>query len=89
MGLLPEGLALLGMVLIVAGNYLILTTFGFSTLVSPVIGRLYLEGQPGAMEVNELPFVAFAAFARAMERFFIVKQRSSARSTFSSTRSRA
>ena len=46
-------LALLGMVLIVAGNYLILTTFGFSTLVSPVIGRLYLEGQPGAMEVNE------------------------------------
>jgi hypothetical protein len=46
-------LALLGMVLSVAGNCLILTTFGFSTLVSPVIGRLYLEGQPGAMEVNE------------------------------------
>jgi hypothetical protein len=46
-------LALLGMVLSVAGNCLILTIFGFSTLVSPVIGRLYLEGQPGAMEVNE------------------------------------
>jgi hypothetical protein len=46
-------LALLGMVLSVAGNCLILTIFGFSTIVSPVIGRLYLEGQPGAMEVNE------------------------------------
>ena len=46
-------LALLAMVLSVAGNCLILTIFGFSTLVSPVIGRLYLEGQPGVMEVNE------------------------------------
>ena len=46
-------LALLGMVLSVAGNCLILTIFGFSTLVSPVIGQLYLEGQPGAMGVNE------------------------------------
>ncbi len=46
-------LALLGMVLSVAGNCLILTIFGFSTIVSPVIGQLYLEGQPGAMEVNE------------------------------------
>jgi hypothetical protein len=46
-------LALLGMVLSVAGNCLLLTIFGFSTIVSPVIGRLYLEGQPGAMEVNE------------------------------------
>jgi hypothetical protein len=46
-------LALLGMVLSVAGNCLVLTIFGFSTLVSPVIGRLYLEGQAGAMEVNE------------------------------------
>src|SRR5215212_956910 len=49
-------LALLGMVLSVAGNCLILTIFGFSTLVSPVIGRLYLEGQPGVMEVNEAIF---------------------------------
>src|ERR671914_2789044 len=49
-------LALLGMVLSVAGNCLILTIFGFSTLVSPVIGRLYLEGQPGAMVVNEAIF---------------------------------
>ena len=46
-------LALLAMVLSVAGNCLILTIFGFSTIISPVIGRLYLEGQPGAMEVNE------------------------------------
>jgi drug/metabolite transporter (DMT)-like permease len=48
--------ALLAMVLSVAGNCLILTIFGFSTHVSPVIGRLYLEGQPGAMEVNEAIF---------------------------------
>ena len=46
-------LALLAMVVSVAGNCLVLTIFGFSTLVSPVIGRLYLEGQAGAMEVNE------------------------------------
>jgi hypothetical protein len=46
-------LALLGVVPSVAGNCLVLTIFGFSTLVSPVIGRLYLEGQAGAMEVNE------------------------------------
>ena len=49
-------LALLAMVLIVAGNCLLLTVFGFSTIVSPVIGQLYLEGQPGAMEVNEAIF---------------------------------
>src|SRR5215210_2905956 len=49
-------LALLGMVLSVAGNCLVLTIFGFSTIISPVIGRLYLEGQPGAMEVNEAIF---------------------------------
>ncbi len=49
-------LALLGMVLSVAGNCLILTIFGFSTIFSPVIGRLYLEGQPGAMDVNEAIF---------------------------------
>ena len=49
-------LALLAMVLSVAGNCLILTIFGFSTIISPVIGRLYLEGQPGAMEVNEAIF---------------------------------
>ena len=49
-------LALLTMVVSVAGNCLILAIFGFSTHVSPVIGRLYLEGQPGAMEVNEAIF---------------------------------
>jgi len=55
-------LALLAMVLSVAGNCLILTIFGFSTIVSPVIGQLYLEGQPGVMEVNEAIFGS-AAFA--------------------------
>ena len=49
-------LALLAMVVSVAGNCLVLTIFGFSTHVSPVIGRMYLEGQPGAMEVNEAIF---------------------------------
>jgi hypothetical protein len=49
-------LALLAMVLSVAGHCLILTIFGFSTIISPVIGRLYLEGQPGTMEVNEAIF---------------------------------
>ena len=49
-------LALLAMVSSVAGNCLILTLFGFSTIVSPVIGQLYLAGQPGAMEVNEAIF---------------------------------
>jgi hypothetical protein len=53
-------LALLAMVLIVAGNCLLLTVFGFSTIVSPVIGQLYLEGQPGAMEVNEAIFSSAA-----------------------------
>jgi hypothetical protein len=55
-------LALLAMVVSVAGNCLILTIFGFSTHVSPVIGRLYLEGQPGVMVVNEAIFGS-AAFA--------------------------
>ncbi len=49
-------LALSGMVSSVAGSCLVLTIFGFSTIISPVIGRLYLEGQPGAMEVNEAIF---------------------------------
>jgi hypothetical protein len=49
-------LALLAMVISVAGHCLILTIFGFSTIISPVIGRLYMEGQPGAMEVNEAIF---------------------------------
>jgi hypothetical protein len=48
------------MVLSVAGNCLILTIFGFSTIVSPVIGQLYLAGQPGAMEVNEAIFSSAA-----------------------------
>ncbi len=44
------------MVLSVAGHCLVLTIFGFSTIISPVIGRLYLAGQPGTMEVNEAIF---------------------------------
>src|ERR671911_335305 len=51
-------LALLAMVLSVAGHCLILTIFGFSTIISPVIGRLYLEGQPGTMEVNDAIFTS-------------------------------
>ena len=53
-------LALSAMVMSVAGNCLILTIFGFSTIVSPVIGQLYLAGQPGAMEVNEAIFSSAA-----------------------------
>src|SRR3712207_25934 len=49
-------LALTAMVMGVAGNALNLTIFGFSTIMSPVIGQLYLEGQPGVMEVNEAIF---------------------------------
>jgi hypothetical protein len=49
-------LALTAMVMGVAGNALNLTIFGFSTIISPVIGQLYLEGQPGVMEVNEAIF---------------------------------
>src|SRR5215211_7107528 len=49
-------LALLAMVLSVAGSCLILTIFGFSTIISPVIGQLYLAGQPGVMKVNEAIF---------------------------------
>jgi type IV secretory pathway VirB2 component (pilin) len=53
-------LALTAMVMGVAGNALNLTIFGFSTIISPVIGRLYLEGQPGVMEVNEAIFSSAA-----------------------------
>jgi hypothetical protein len=53
-------LALLAMILSVAGNCLVLTIFGFSTIISPVIGQLYLEGQPGTMEVNEAIFSSTA-----------------------------
>jgi hypothetical protein len=49
-------LALLAMVLSVAGHCLVLTIFGFSTIISPVIGQLYLAGQPGTMKVNEAIF---------------------------------
>ncbi len=49
-------LALLAMVFSVAGHCVVLTIFGFSTIISPVIGRLYLAGQPGTMEVNEAIF---------------------------------
>lgn len=55
-------LALVAMVLSVAGNCLILTIFGFSTIVSPVIGQVYLAGRPGVMEVNEAIFGS-AAFS--------------------------
>jgi hypothetical protein len=58
-------LALVAMVLSVAGNCLILTIFGFSTIVSPEIGRLYLAGQREAMQVNEAIFgsTAFSLLA--------------------------
>ena len=58
-------LALFAMVMAVAGHCLILTIFGFSTIVSPVIGQSYLAGQQGAMEVNEAIFgaTAFALLA--------------------------
>jgi hypothetical protein len=49
-------LALVAMVLSVAGNCLILTFFGVSTIVSPVIGQAYLEGQQGVVGVNEAIF---------------------------------
>lgn len=49
-------LALVAMVMSVAGNCLVLTIFGFSTIVSPVIGELYLAGQQDAMKVNEAIF---------------------------------
>ena len=49
-------MALVAMVMSVAGNALVLTFFGVSTIVSPVIGRLYLEGQQGVMEVNDAIF---------------------------------
>ncbi len=44
------------MVLSVAGNCLILTFFGVSTIVSPAIGQAYLAGQQGAVGVNEAIF---------------------------------
>ncbi len=53
-------LALTAMVMGVAGNALNLTIFGFSTIISPVIGQLYLEGQPGVMQVNEAIFSSAA-----------------------------
>jgi hypothetical protein len=53
-------LALTAMVMSVAGNALNLTIFGFSTIISPVIGQLYLEGQQGVMEVNEAIFSSTA-----------------------------
>lgn len=58
-------LALVAMVMSVAGNCLILTIFGFSTIVSPVIGESYLAGQQEAMKVNEAIFgsTAFALLA--------------------------
>jgi hypothetical protein len=40
------------MVLSIAGNCLILTIFGLLTIIAPVIGRLYLVGQPGQYVVT-------------------------------------
>lgn len=47
-------LALIAMILSVAGHALILTIFGFSTFVSPAIGQAYLTGEQGAVEINNL-----------------------------------
>lgn len=58
-------LALVAMVMSVAGNCLVLAIFGFSTIVSPVIVELYLAGQRVATKVNEAIFgsTAFAFLA--------------------------
>ena len=45
--------ALFPMVTSIAGNALILTIFGWSTFVSPAIGRAYLAGQQNIVEVNQ------------------------------------
>src|SRR4051812_22409211 len=46
--------------------------------------RLAYEALAVRRAVTRVVAVALAAFARAIDRFFVVKQRSSARSTFSS-----
>jgi hypothetical protein len=45
--------ALTAMVLSVAGKALILTIFGMSTFATPAVGRAYLAGQHGIVEVNQ------------------------------------
>lgn len=46
-------IALPAMVSSVAGHALILTIFGMSTFATPAVGRAYLEGQRGIVEVNQ------------------------------------
>lgn len=45
--------ALVGMVLSVFGNALVLTIFGMSTFATPAVGRAYLAGQQGVVELNQ------------------------------------
>lgn len=57
-------LALVAMVLSVFGNALILTIFGMSTFATPAVGRAYLAGQQGVIELNQdilgLPLILIA-----------------------------
>ena len=53
-------LALFAMVASVAGSGFVLTIFGFSTIISPVIGQLYLAGHRGVIAVNEAIFSSAA-----------------------------
>ena len=46
-------LALFALLSSVAGNALILTIFGMSTFATPAVGRAYLAGQQGVVEVNQ------------------------------------
>jgi hypothetical protein len=56
--------ALVGMVLSVFGNALLLTIFGMSTFATPAVGRAYLAGQQGIVELNQdilgLPLILMA-----------------------------
>jgi len=63
--------ALFAMVTNVAGSALVLTIFGFSTIISPVIGQLYLEGQRGVVEVNEAIFGSAAFGILAVPRLLL------------------
>jgi hypothetical protein len=60
------GLALFALLSSVAGNALILTIFGMSTFATPAIGRVYLAGQQGVVEVNQdilsVPLVVTALY---------------------------
>ena len=56
--------ALVAMVLSVFGNALLLTIFGMSTFATPAVGRAYLAGQQGVVELNQdilgLPLILIA-----------------------------